>query len=177
MISIIISFLGLIIGYFIASKTKEELNYGKKWFKIIISFTLIILILILILILIYLAKFNLIFIIGFILGVIINYLIKRIYVFLGLTLYLTFFTNNEIKLLLSLTLFIFGLAYGSLNYIKFKKISFKDILINFILFIMPFSLLLKENILNSNILIGGAIGGLLYGLFFINTRFKKEKRT
>ena len=100
-----------------------------------------------------------------------NYFIKRAYLFLGLTLII----SNE--LILNLMIFIFGLAYGTLEYIKFNKINYKLILINLVLFIFPIVLLVKKTIIFDNILIAFAIGGLLFEIFKINSRFKKEKRT
>jgi hypothetical protein len=151
----LISFLGLIIGYIIAHNTKEELNLGKKYFELFAGLILLSLIFLLI-------KFDLYFLIGIILGIMINYFIKKIYLFLGIS----FLLNN---LLLSFLIFIFGLFYGTLDYIKFKKINYNDILINFILFIFPL-ILIKLNI---NLLKGVLVGGILIELSRINSGFKK----
>lgn len=167
MLYALVSFLGLILGYILASKTKEELTQGKKYFIILSLLMLLFLLINLVL----LTNLNLSFLIALILGLILNYFIKRIYLFLGLALI------NEPSLLLSLVIFIFGLSYGTLDYIKFKKISYKNILINFILFIIPLILLLFKDFTNLNIILGFSIGGILIGIREFNPGFKKEKRT
>ena len=85
--------------------------------------------------------------------------------------------NNAI-LLISLLIFIFGLAYGTLSYIKFKKININNIIINLILFILPFILLLfKDFTLDyNNILLGSATGGIIIAILQLSSGFKKEKR-
>lgn len=175
MIIALLSFLGLVLGYILASKVEEELNQGKKWFNI-----LAILILVFLLIELFLsAKFNFSFLIALVIGGIINYFIKKTYLFLGIIAVLASFIDKNIILLLSLLIFIFGLAYGTLNYIKFKKININNVLINFILFILPFILLLfKDFALNyRDILAGSATGGIIIAILQLSSGFKKEKRT
>ena len=170
MLTQILSFLGLIIGYILASKTKEELNQGKKWFIYISTSALILLIIISFNDNIY---FNYEFFISILIGMLLNYFIKRIYLFLGL-ISITLSNNN----LVTLIIFIFGLSYGTLEYIKFKNINYKSILINLILFIVPIILLLyKHKDIYDHVLIGNAIGGILIGAFRIIKRFKEKKRT
>ncbi len=162
----IISFLGLVIGYLLAKNIKEELIPGKKWFLILSRLMLLILIIILL-------KFNFEFLIALIIGIILNYFIKKIYLFLGLILALNI--NN---ILLSLIVFIFGLAYGTLEYIKFNKINYRSVLINFILFIMPILILFnKFTMIYNNVLTGLAVGGMIIELFRTNSGFKEKKRT
>lgn len=170
MLTAILSFLGLIIGYILASKTKEELNPGKKWF---IAISIIILLMLIIILFKKNIYFNYEFFISILIGLLLNYFIKRTYLFLGLTAALL----NENRLI-TIIIFIFGLSYGTLEYIKFKNINYKSILINFILFIIPVILLFQDynNIFN-HILTGSAIGGTLIGIFTIIKRFEKEKRT
>ena len=160
MLTQILSFLGLIIGYILASKTKEELDEGKKWFKIISLATLMLLIIILLKDNYY---FNLEFFIAISIGLILNYFIKRIYLFLGIII--APLNKNE---LISLIIFIFGLSYGTLEYIKFKKINYKSILINFILFIVPSILLFNRFFILSTVLSVGIFSDVF---FFIFPRF------
>ena len=164
----LISFLGLLLGYIIASKTKEELIQGKKYFNILASLILTALIIFLTTKIFYIGIEFFIFLS---MGITLNYFIKKAYFFLGLTLII----SNE--LVLNLMIFIFGLAYGTLEYIKFKKINYKLILINLVLFIFPIVLLAKKTMIFDNVLIAFIIGGLLFEIFNINSRFKKEKRT
>ncbi len=150
----------------IASKVKEELEEGKKWFNLIAQLTLLVII-------IMLFRFNFEFFIALFIGLILNYFIKKIYLFLGLVLALV-----DDKLLFSVIIFIFGLAYGTLEYIKFKKINYKITIMNFILFFIPIILLFnKYTMIYNNVLTGFAIGGIIIGLLRINTGFKKKKRT
>ena len=98
----LISFLGLILGYIIASKTKEELIQGKKYFNILANLILITLIIFLTTKIFYLGIEIFIFLL---IGIILNYFIKKAYFFLGLTLII----SNE--LVLNLMIFIFGLNH------------------------------------------------------------------
>ncbi len=166
MLYTIFSFLGLIFGYILAENVKEELNDGKRYFKIISSLCLVTLTL-------FLFMFDLKFLYGFVLGIIMGYLVKKIYLFLGMSL--VFLVNNDLKLLFGMLIFIYGLAQGGLDYMKYKKINYQTILISFILFLLPFSISLITEL--KEILIGCATGGILVGLLRINLRFKKEKRT
>src|SRR3989344_9222464 len=166
MINEIIGFLGLFVGYILATKTREELKDGEKYFKIITYLMLISLIVILLNDLNYI---NLEFFIAVIIGIVLNYFIKRTYLFLGLSLAII----NEV--LLSVIIFVFGLAQGSLDYIKFKKINHKDIIINFIVFIIPIALFFnKFTMIFDHVLIGFAVGGIISGAYRTNTGFKEK---
>ena len=116
---VLLSFIGLLAGILIARYTKEELAQGKRYFLWIKGICLIIISLILI------YQFKLSWVI--LLGLIIGYFIDVEYLCFGLVLVLT---QN---FLVSLMVFIFGLAYGSL--LKINKLKF--ILINLILFLIP----------------------------------------
>jgi len=151
----LISFLGLIIGYILALNVKEELILGKKYFNLFEKLILIILI-------VFAIKLNYLFFLGLLIGVIINYFIRRVYLFLGIISLIPNFI---------ILVFLFGLFHGTLNYIKFRKINYKDILINLILFIIPLIINIKNDLF-----IGIGIGGIIIGIFGINSRFKKEKR-
>ena len=168
MIISLISFLGLIFGYFLAKNFKQELNQVNKFIKIM----LVIVIILLVITLTLLAGLNLKFIIAIIVGILISLLLKRIYFYFGLALMLSNFTNSSNKFSIAILIFIYGLLFSSLN---FKKINAKFILINLILFILPFTLLLfKEFTLqNSNIILGFTIGGLSNGVKFTNKKNKK----
>src|SRR3989344_8438139 len=164
MINEIISFLGLLVGYFLATKTKEELKDGEKYFKFVVYLTLLTLIISLLMELNYV---NVEFFIVLLIGIVLNYFIKRTYLFLGLSLAIL---DN---ILLSMIIFIFGLAQGSLDYIKFKKVNYQDIIINLIIFIIPVILLFnKFTMIFDTVLIGFALGGIISGVYRINTRFK-----
>jgi len=121
MLYTLVSFLGLILGYILASKVKEELDKGRVYFDAIVKIILVILITILVF---RLTFFGFEIIIAIILGIILNYFIKRVYLFLGLSLILI-----DDKLIASLLIFIFSLAYGTLEYIKYKKVNYKSILL------------------------------------------------
>jgi len=168
MLYTIVSFLGLVLGYILASKTKEEIIHGKNYFKII---AILLLILLLIILIKGLDFFNFEFFLVLVIGFILNYFIKRTYLFFGLSLAIL----ND-KLLISLIIFIFGLTYGTLEYIKNKKLNY-NILINFALFIIPIILLLnKFTMIFDTVLIGFAMGGILSELARFGFGFKKEKR-
>src|SRR3989344_920240 len=144
MLYTLVSFLGLILGYVLASKVKEELDKGKIYFDAIVKIILVVLITIL--------AFRLTFfgfetIIAIIFGIILNYFIKRVYLFLGLSLILI-----DDKLIASLLIFIFSLAYGTLEYIKYKKVNYKNILLNLVFFLIPLAFLFKKTMIFDNVL-------------------------
>ncbi|MEK6932645.1 MAG: hypothetical protein AABW56_02520 [Nanoarchaeota archaeon] len=168
MLYTLMSFLGLILGYILASKVKEELDKGKIYFNAIIKVILVALIFVLAFKL-YLIGFE--FFIALVIGGILNYFIKKIYLFLGLSLILI----ND-KLAASLLIFIFSLAYGTLEYIKYKKINYKSILMNFLLFLIPPILLFKKTMIFDNILTAFTMGGLIIYVFRFDKRTKKKKR-
>lgn len=107
MINLIISFIaffGLIIGWFIAKKTKEELKEGRKYFNWLHKF----LVLVFIGSLIY-FDFN-IYLLA--LGVLVGYFIRRSYLYLGLVSFGFF----------NYFIFLFGLSYSSLEKYSNKKL-------------------------------------------------------
>ena len=168
MLYTLVSFLGLILGYVLASKVKEELDKGKIYFDAIVKIILVVLITILAF---RLTFFGFEIIIAIIFGIILNYFIKRVYLFLGLSLILI-----DDKLIASLLIFIFSLAYGTLEYIKYKKINYKSILLNFVLFLIPLAFLFKKTMIFDNVLVGFTIGGLLIYVLGLDKRAKKKKR-
>lgn len=124
----VISLLGLIIGYVIAKYTKEELKKGKIYFQIIEIVTLVAIIWIL------LNNFQLI---PYVLGLTIGYFFRYEYFYLGLGA-VNNLENNLIFLHSSL-IFLYGLAYGSINYRNVNLILF-----NLLFFLMPFLLKLID---------------------------------
>ncbi|MDD5649525.1 MAG: hypothetical protein PHF86_03795 [Candidatus Nanoarchaeia archaeon] len=145
---LLLSFIGILIGILISKYTKEELIPGKKYFLIIERICL----LLIAVILVYNYKLSYTIIIGLILG----YFLSIEYFFFSLVIIAT---NN---LLISLIVFIYGLPYGSL--IKTKKV-----LKEFILFIIPITLLL------TNLNLTNEIVSLSVGYLFmrgVNWKFK-----
>jgi|SRR3989338_8536912 len=136
MVFYIISLLGQYIGYILASKTKEELKQGKKYFKL----TCLILLL---LIGVYslTVSFNVILLV---IGLILGFLISKEYLYFGLI------SNN---VFIASLIFIFGLPYGTLNYKNTKELNF-----NAILFIFSFAIGYFFNLYS---LAGGALLGIL----------------
>jgi hypothetical protein len=133
MLSLIV-FSGLLFGILLAYISPEELDGGKKYFEI---FSLLVLFGIF-LVLIHYFKFS---VIGLVLGVISGYFLKRVYFYFGLGLVLSHVLG--FNLLFSSLVFIFGLPYGSLLVIKSKKL-WKEIVIDFVLFLIPFLLLIVK---------------------------------
>lgn len=124
----VISFLGLIIGYVIANYTQEELKKGKIYFQIIEIVTLVAIIWILL---------NNLQLIPYAIGLIIGYFLRYEYFYLGLGAVST--SENNLRFLHSSLIFLYGLAYGSMNYKNIKLILF-----NFLFFLMPFLLILLD---------------------------------
>jgi len=138
------SFLGQFIGWFIASRTEEELEDGRRYFLILTTSLLVLLV-----------SFSIYYsfdVYLLILGLIIGFLINKEYLFFGILS-----MRNDV--LLNSLVFIYGLPYGSLNY-KFIKILFMNIL----LFFIPF-LLLFFNLNFYSLGAGGLLGMLVKRIY------------
>src|SRR3989344_8928396 len=143
----IISIIGLFIGWIIANYTKEELKQGEKYF-IILQFIVLVSLFFITLE----QNINILFLI---IAIIMGVLIRNPFVYFGVALV-------PLSSFLSIMLiFIYGIAEGSINYIT-KDI--KKLIINVILFIIPF-LLILFNIKLTPILNGGIIGVLIYQIY------------
>ncbi len=136
MVFYIISLLGQYIGYLLASKTKEELKQGEKYFKLICLILLLII-----------GFYSLILsfdIILLIIGLILGFLIRKEYLYFGLI------SNN---VFLASLIFIFGLPYGTLKYKMLKELN-----LNVALFVFSFAIGYFFNLYS---LAGGALFGIL----------------
>ena len=136
MVFYIISLLGQYIGYILASKTKEELKEGEKYFKLTCSILSLIMGIYSLTV-----SFNIILLI---IGLILGFLISKEYLYFGLI------SNN---VFLASLIFIFGLPYGSLKYKKIKELNF-----NVILFVFSFAIGYFFNLYS---LAGGALLSML----------------
>ena len=116
-----VSFLGQFIGWFIANRTEEELKDGRRYFLILTTSLLALLISFSIY-----YSFNVYLLI---IGLIIGYLINKEYLFFGIL-------SMKNDILLNSLIFVYGLPYGSLNYK-----SIRILLTNILLFFIPFLLL------------------------------------
>ena len=103
----IISILALAIGYIIKERTKEELNQGKKYFKIIEIISLIVIIGLLS------VNFNIIL---FIIGIITGIIFKEEYFYLGISI--TNILDGGLRFLHAIFIFVYGLAYTGMNHNK-----------------------------------------------------------
>ena len=164
----LISFLGLVFGYYLTKRFKQELKDVEKFTVIGISIVIILLIINLVLI----SNLSLIFVIGIIFGILTSLIIKNIYFYFGFVLVLSSIINLDARFNVAILIFIYGLLFSNVN---FKKINVKFILTNLILFLLPFILLLlKEFTLQtSQTILGFGIGGLINGVRF---SFKKAKK-
>jgi len=142
---VVISFLGLVIGYILKEFVKEEIKKGERWF--VLSFQ--ILLSLFILFLFYLGFKIYLFYIGILLGLILSRFIP-LYSLLGLSLIANF---NEYLFLNSSLIFILGIFYGVLK----KNLR---ILFNLILFLVPF-LLFFLRIDLYYLILGFVVGALL----------------
>ena len=139
-----VSFLGQFIGWFIANRTEEELKDGRRYFLILTTSLLALLISFSIY-----YSFNVyLLIVGFIIG----YLINKEYLFFGIL-------SMKNDILLNSLIFVYGLPYGSLNYK-----SIRILLTNILLFFIPF-LLLFFNINFYNLGAGGLLGILVKRIY------------
>ena len=136
MVFYIISLIGQYIGYLLASKTKEELKEGEKYFKLTCLFLLLITGIYSLII-----SFNIILLT---IGLILGFLISKEYLYFGLI------SNNVFTASL---IFIFGLPYGTLKYKNLNQLNF-----NLILFVFSFII---GYFLNLYSLAGGALLSIL----------------
>jgi hypothetical protein len=113
MFYILISLLGLILGYFIAHKTKEEFQDGIKYFKILELVILTALIIILII-----NNFNIYLIIP---GLVLGFFLRFEYFYLGIAA-----LNNNF--LIQALIFSYGLPKGTIIYKDRKAIIFSLVL-------------------------------------------------
>jgi len=139
-----VSFLGQFIGWFIANRTEEELKDGRRYFLILTTSLLALLISFSIY-----YSFNVYLLI---IGLIIGYLINKEYLFFGIL-------SMKNDILLNSLIFVYGLPYGSLNYK-----SIRILLMNILLFFIPF-LLLFFNINFYNLGAGGLLGILVKRIY------------
>lgn len=119
MLYLIVSFLGCIIGYFIAKFTKEELKKGEIYFKILELVVLLSLVVVFLF-----NSFNVLFLI---LGLVLGFLLRFEYFYFGLGLV------SVVDFLGSALVFLYGLPYGSLTFYHKKK---KYLFFSFILFLV-----------------------------------------
>ena len=142
---IVISFLGLVIGYILKEFIKEEIKKGERWF--VLSFQ--ILLSLFILFLFYLGFKIYLFYIGILLGLVLSGFIP-FYSLLSLSLIANF---NGYLFLNSSLIFVLGVFYGILR----KNLR---ILFNLILFLVPFLLFfLRINLYY--LILGFVVGALL----------------
>tara|TARA_Y100000310_G_C20676707_1_gene813514 strand:+ start:110 stop:580 length:471 start_codon:yes stop_codon:yes gene_type:complete len=127
----LLALLGLFIGWFIASKTKEELKPGKKYFNLICHISLSILIIGALYVL--QSNITIINILALIVGGIISLLIiKKTYLGIG-SLLPVYSTLN----LFTPLAFLFSLAFAAL-----QPFSYKKGILNTILFTLPLAVYL-----------------------------------
>ncbi len=134
----LIAFFGLIVGWFIAKYTKEEIKDGKKYFKWLHK----LFVLVLIAVLVY-FNFNL-YILA--LGTVVGYFIRQSYFYLGMVSFD----------FVSYFVFLFGLSYSAL-----KKYNRRFLIVSLVLFLIGF---LIANIYKSELYYSFVAGALLWRL-------------
>lgn len=146
MIIELLSFLGLIFGFFLYKFTKEEFNTGRKYFILLNRIILFVIIIFLI----YYSNLNLLLtVLLFIFGVVVSYFFGNIYLYLGLVV------SSYSRDLFSILVFLFGFPYGTLN--SRKGIKFvRNCLIFFIVGLSGFLLTSYTNYLS------GFLAGALF---------------
>jgi len=130
----IIAFAGLLFGLLLRKVALEEVLSGKKYLK----FLKRVLFFVLLLGLLYYSKgiyFYLVLgvLFGFLMGLYVDP-----YVFMGLSMVTAFLLDNQAMFFISIVIFIYGLAYGSL-YSKKSQMGF--VIKNLIYFSAPFLIL------------------------------------
>ncbi len=161
---ILISFLGLVAGRIISYYTKDEYKDGLKYFKLLEKILIGIIILVLLF-----SKLSLVLFLYVLIGIIVGVFIRRVYLFLSLGLLSVLMLSNDLILLISILIFFFGIVYASV-----RRIGVKKIILNGVIFFVPFLFLLMKSFINANltIFLGLAIGGLLAQLGRAPEKFK-----
>ncbi len=164
LIVFIVVFIGLISGLLLNKIAKEEIIQYRKYFKILE----IIFLLTLIISLLYNIN-GYYWIIAFFIGLIIAFFIRELFLFLGAALILSSFNNNVFALVASL-IFIFLMIFSARNRDKFKL---KNIIIGFILFLLPIILLFFDEFIINNIdILLGLVAGCIVMLTYHNYKDK-----
>ncbi|MBI4159353.1 hypothetical protein HY500_03800 [Candidatus Woesearchaeota archaeon] len=161
----IIGFSGFVIGFFLNKFVKEELEIGKKYFALLSIMLLASLF--------FLIEADISLIIGFLGGILLSLILKNVYFYLGLLITSIALFQESIVIVSSL-IFVFGLSYAALNHSMLKK---KLIIISFVLFFIPFLLLLQMRIIGSyySIFQGIAAGGIVkYIIEIIKEKIQKR---
>ncbi|MDD5331587.1 MAG: hypothetical protein PHE43_02070 [Candidatus Nanoarchaeia archaeon] len=139
----IITSISLIMGYFIAYLSRDEIKSAKKYFLILKKITILIIILVS-------AYFFLD--IYFFIGIVLGFLLKETWPYLGIIFSSSLLFENNF--LFSSLIFITGIFSGILEYKNFRRI-----ILNLILFLIPIVLYF----FNIN-LISLAAGALIWSL-------------
>lgn len=162
----IIAFGGLVLGLLLAYFTKEELKSGKKYFVILERAIL----LILVILLLYKSWNSFIFlIIAFVAGFMVFIGISRVYLYLGLALFLAFMHTQTYAYYFVGLICLIGLVYGALEYNKVKngKLSW-FIISNAVLFAIPFLLVYAQPLVVSyEFILFPFAAGALFGKFLL----------
>ena len=164
MIIPVISFLGLIVGKVISYYTKDEYESGLKYFKFLEKIIIALLVVVLLF-----SKVSLMLFLYILIGIIIGVFVREIYLFLGLALLSSLMLTNNLILLISVLIFFFGINNATIN-----RINVKRIILNCVIFFVPFLFLLTKSFINTNlsVFLGITIGGLLAQLGRAPEKFK-----
>ena len=150
---ILVAFLGLLAGKIIFYYTKDEYKSGLKYFRLIEKILIGVIVLVLLF-----SKPSLWLFVYVLIGIVVGFFVKKVYLFLSLGLLSVLMLSNNLILLVAVLVFFFGIVYGTVRQIKVKRI-----ILNALIFFIPFLLLVMKSFINANlsILLGLSIGGLL----------------
>lgn len=163
-ITALIVFLGLIVGKIISYYTKDEYDAGLKYFKLLEKVLIGLVVVVLLF-----SKLSLVLFLYILIGIIIGVFVREIYLFLSIALLSVLFFSSDIILLVASLIFFFGIVYATV-----RRIEIKNIILNGVVFFIPFVLLLTKSFINTNstIFLGVSIGGLLAQLGRAPEKFK-----
>jgi len=131
-LAVAVSFIGFFAGMIVAYFSKEELDKGKRYILLFRKYMAVI-------IGVAIAYYAWGSPIYFVLGLVAGYYLRYYYFYLGLMMALVF--GQEPFLLLSSLMFLFGIPHGTVVF-KGKELV-KIVLLNIILFFVPFFVFLK----------------------------------
>ncbi len=141
----LISFLGLVVGIVINKFTKEEIKQGYKYFRIL---NIILLVLVLMISLYFSLKISWILLILFLVAFLVLIYFKLMYLYLGLVFSLSYYSSDEIVLLITGLIFGYGLVYSAIRIDYFSKEKMKKIFKEFLFYIVPIIVLVVIQIVS-----------------------------
>lgn len=153
LLTALIPFLGIILGYILRRIAPQEADQGKKYFRK----TQQVLLFIVVIVLLWTSPLTITTALTFIVGIIVAKIIRFRYLYLGGASVVTIAMAKETALLILTLIFLYGLPFGTQT---IKKNPTSTFVRNAILFLIPFILIATH--FSSSSLLSPFIAGALF---------------